>query len=257
MCVTIGYAGGRFQALCSTAYLEGPTCFKEAFSTGMTGTRSRVAARALGNVLLGIAIGLLAYYGITDLVAALDQRQLQEDLARYGLDGVLPPDRLSEPEPYLFEGWEEEDLAFWESLEDGQVFGRLIVPKMDLDVAIIKGHSRANLKRGPAWVSYTDYPGPTGNVGISGHRTTYGAPFFRLDTLEPGDEVDVLSPFRQYRYEVVEVFRVTPDRTDVMDTTPMPHLTMTACDPPYSARYRLVVRSKLVGVGLLDDGKRE
>ena len=164
---------------------------------------------------------------------------------------------MLEPASDPFEGWDEEDFVFWEQLEDGDVFGRLVAPAMELDVAIVKGHSRENLKSGPAWVSYTDYPGPTGNVGISGHRTTYGAPFFRLNELHLGDTIDVFSPFRQYRYKVIDVFRVTPEHTEVMQTTETPHLTMTACDPPYSARYRLVVRSELVGVALLggDEGE--
>jgi len=218
---------------------------------------ARGTARAVGNVLLGIAIGLISYYGITDVVAAMEQTRLQEQLAELGLSEALPPDRTVEPAPNPFEEWEEEDFAFWEELEDGGVFGRLVAPAMELDTAIVKGHSRDNLKRGPVWVSYTDYPGPTGNVGISGHRTTYGAPFFRLNELQLGDTVDVFSPFRQYRYEVIDVFRVTPEYTEVLQTTDLPHLTMTACDPPYSAQYRLIVQSKLVGVALLDGDEGE
>ena len=32
-------------------------------------------------------------------------------------------------------------------------------------------------------------PGQLGNSAIAGHRTTYGQPFFRLDEVEPGDEI--------------------------------------------------------------------
>ena len=67
--------------------------------------------------------------------------------------------------------------------QTGGVFGRLVIERMELDTLVVKGHTRAVLKKGPGWIDYTDLPGPTGNAGISGHRTTYGAPFRRLDEL--------------------------------------------------------------------------
>jgi sortase A len=133
------------------------------------------------------------------------------------------------------------------------VFGRLIIERMELDAVVIKGHSPANLKKGPAWIDYTNLPAPTGNVGISGHRTTYGAPFYRLDELQPGDTIDLYSPYRLYRYVVAESFQVTPDRVDVVESTEQPRLTLTACDPPYSARYRLIVWSDLSEVRHLEE----
>ncbi|MDP2401790.1 MAG: sortase [Actinomycetota bacterium] len=47
---------------------------------------------------------------------------------------------------------------------------------------------------------------------------------------------------------MTEAFRVTPDRVDVMATTDDAVLTLSACDPPYSARYRLIVRGELTEV---------
>ena len=35
----------------------------------------------------------------------------------------------------------------------------------------------------------TPLPGQEGNAAIAGHRTTYGAPFNRIDELKPGDEI--------------------------------------------------------------------
>jgi len=34
-------------------------------------------------------------------------------------------------------------------------------------------------------------PGENGTVGIAGHRTTYGAPFRRIDELDRGDKIVV------------------------------------------------------------------
>lgn len=213
----------------------------------------QVLARALGNLLLGMALGLLGYSAVTGLVALAGQRSLEssaEDVPAFS-----SPDPASAAEgadAFEWGGWEAEDEAYWKSLETGGVFGRLVIDPMDLDTLVVKGATRATLKRGPGWIDYTDLPGPTGNVGISGHRTTYLAPFRRLDALKPGDTIDLYSPFRRYTYEVVEQLTVTPDKVEVVASTDEPHLTLTACHPPYSARYRLVVRARLVQVHRLD-----
>jgi LPXTG-site transpeptidase (sortase) family protein len=208
----------------------------------------RTTAHALGNVLLGLALGMAAYYGITDLAAKWDQRELREDLGVIAL--VKPPgsgDAVAGP-VLDFTGYEEQDVAYWDGQAEGEAFARLIIEDIELDTLVVKGHSRSALKRGAGWIDYTDLPGPTGNCGIAGHRTTYGAPFRRIDELDAGDTIDLYSPFRRYRYRVTEAFRVTPDRVDVMATTDDAVLTLSACDPPYSARYRLIVRGELTEV---------
>lgn len=77
-------------------------------------------------------------------------------------------------------------------------------------------------------------------------------PFGRLDVLAAGDTIDLYSPYRRYRYEVVRTFVVTPDRVEVIAHTEEPMLTLTACHPPYSARQRLIVQARLVDVRRLD-----
>ena len=216
----------------------------------------RKALHAIGNVFIGIAIGLVSYYFVTDAVTAREQDALRTESADLGAVGSPSPDRLVvEPEPELtgWETWLEEDVAYWGSLEDGGVFGRLVIEKMELDQVVVLGSGTEELKKGPGWIKYTDLPGETGNAGISGHRTTYGAPFRRLDELAPGDIIHFYSPYRRYTYEVAEVFTVTPDRVEVMRTTEDPRLTLSACHPPYSARYRLIVQSKLVEMQRLDE----
>lgn len=157
--------------------------------------------------------------------------------------------RVSEEGPALnFDKWESEDAAHWRSLKPGQAFGRLVARDMRLDAVVVKGVSYGDLRRGPGWIDYTDLPGPTGNVGISGHRTTYGAPFRKLDQLKPGDIIRFYSPYRRYTYRVRRSFSVTPDRVEVVATTETPTLTLTACHPPYSARLRLIVQSELIEV---------
>ena len=87
-------------------------------------------------------------------------------------------------------------------------------------------------------------PGQPGNASIAGHRTTWGAPFNRIDELDPGDEITVRTVQGTFVYRVVEQdsgkghFIVTPDRVDVLDQDFTEHpnrLTLTACHPKFSA----------------------
>ncbi|MDO8986803.1 MAG: class E sortase, partial [Coriobacteriia bacterium] len=191
----------------------------------------KLIAHALGNVFLGIALGLAAYYLLTDLVTTQSQVALRRQLDLGTLSSVEP---TSDAALMEWEGWQEQDVAYWTSLAQGGPFGRIIAASIGLDAVVVKGARRQDLTRGPGWLQYTDVPGPTGNAGIAGHRTTYGAPFRSLHLLSLGDTIDLYSPYRRYRYVVSGSERVTPNRVDVMDTTASPQLTLSACDPPYS-----------------------
>ena len=65
----------------------------------------------------------------------------------------------------------------------------------------------------------TPLPGEAGNASIAGHRTTYGAPFNRLDELEAGDEILVTTAQGSFTYEVREQLIVSPDQVEVLDPT--------------------------------------
>lgn len=208
-----------------------------------TGRVRASVLRLASNVCFGIALGMLGYYGVTDLVMRFEQSALQDAAPRGFYERAVESE-----DPFDWDGWAQEDESYWGDLAEGRPFLRIVSEKMGLDAIVVKGVQPADLKRGPGWIPYTDLPGPTGNCGISGHRTTYGAPFRRLDRLSPGDEVMLYSPFRRYTYRVTRSFTVTPDRVDVVATTEDPTLTLTACHPPYSARLRLIVQAELTEV---------
>src|SRR5207249_8896058 len=63
------------------------------------------------------------------------------------------------------------------------------IPKIGVDKIVVQGVGEADLRKGPGHYPETPMPGEQGNAAIAGHRTTYGAPFNRLDELAPGDEV--------------------------------------------------------------------
>jgi sortase A len=121
---------------------------------------------------------------------------------------------------------------------------RLQAPSIGLDWVTGVGVSTAHLKRGPGWMPGTAPPGAGGNTVISGHRTTYGAPFNRIDELTIGARITVdLGATGQAVYEVKDRFVVTPDMISVAYPTDASVLTLTTCTPTGSAKYRLVVQA--------------
>lgn len=208
--------------------------------------------------MLGVALGLLGYYAMTTAVGWLGQNELRAASTSVEVFAERDPAEVLAPveEADEWAGWEAEDGAYWASLSSGEgAFGRLIIPDIELDTLVAPGVTAADLRQGPGWIDWTSLPGPDGTCGIAGHRTTYAAPFRRLDELEPGDTIDLYSPYRRYRYEVAQTLVVRPDETYVVESGAEPMLTLTACHPPYSARYRLAVQAKLVEVRRTTDAE--
>jgi sortase A len=140
--------------------------------------------------------------------------------------------------------------------EVGEAFGTLRIAAIELDVAMVEGVRRRDLKKGPGHLSGSPLPGQPGNAVVSGHRTTYGAPFGDIGELAPGDRIEVETALGVHVYEV----REAPDRcrdeeglcvvkpTDLWVTEPLEGawLTLTTCHPKFSARQRLIVFAELV-----------
>lgn len=130
----------------------------------------------------------------------------------------------------------------------GTWLGLLQIPKIHLTQAIIQGTDTDELRLGPG--HYPDSPalGATGNVAIAGHRTTWGKPFRDLNELAPGDPIVITTPAASLLYRVTATLVVAPTNVTVLAATPGPTLTLTTCNPPYSAVSRLVVHARLVAV---------
>jgi len=128
----------------------------------------------------------------------------------------------------------------------GDPVARLEAPSIGLDWIVVSGVGVDELKKGPGHYPDTPLPGQGGNVGIAGHRTTYGAPFFRVDELAPGDDVILTSTTGdRFVYKVTEQFIVSPSQYEVLAPSAQPILTLTSCHPRYSASKRIIVRAAL------------
>ena len=72
------------------------------------------------------------------------------------------------------------------------------------------------------------------------------ARFFELNELEPGDEIMVETVVGVHTYVVRETIVVLPSDVWVTNTRPGAWLTLTTCNPRFSARERLVIVAELV-----------
>jgi sortase A len=129
----------------------------------------------------------------------------------------------------------------------GDAVAQIRIPAIGVDKIVVEGVDVADLKKGPGHYPGSPLPGQTGNAAIAGHRTTYGAPFNRIDELNEGDEILVTTVQGSFRYEVREQLIVAPDQVEVLDDFGDTRLTLTACHPKYSARQRIVVVAALQG----------
>jgi sortase A len=111
---------------------------------------------------------------------------------------------------------------------------------------VVAGVERDDLAKGPGHYPDTPMPGDVGNAAIAGHRTTFGAPFNRIDELRSGDSIDVTTLAGIFHYKVNQAPKVVfPTDLSVLDPTPTATLTLTSCHPKFSARQRIVVTASL------------
>jgi sortase A len=131
-------------------------------------------------------------------------------------------------------------------LERGDPIARIDIPEINMTRIVVSGVAKGDLTKGPGHYPDTPLPGEIGNAAIAGHRTTFGAPFFRIDELAPGDEINVTTLTGRFVYRVNAPPKVvTPNDFSVLEPTPDATLTLTSCNPRYSARQRIVVTATL------------
>jgi LPXTG-site transpeptidase (sortase) family protein len=124
--------------------------------------------------------------------------------------------------------------------------GMIRIPQIQLEARVVEGVEEEDLEAGPGHWPETPLPGQHGRVVISGHRTTFGGPFLRLDELEPGDEIDLVLPYGTARYEVTEILIVGPTDVWVVGQRGVEELSLTTCHPIYSEKERLIVQARAV-----------
>jgi sortase A len=129
---------------------------------------------------------------------------------------------------------------------EGEPIGDIRIPVIGINQVVVEGTNTPDLRKGPGHYTGTPLPGQSGNVAIAGHRTTYGHPFYNLDSVKLGDPIVLTTLQGIFVYDATKSFVVSPSDTTVVDNVFADQLTLTTCNPRFSATSRLVVQAKLV-----------
>jgi sortase A len=124
--------------------------------------------------------------------------------------------------------------------------GTLEIPKIGLATKIFHGITMRNIDLGPSHWPGTPFPGEPGNTVFPGHRVTKTHPFRNIDKLAPGDQMIFTVNGVRSVYAVTGNLIVRPTQMEIINSTAEPTVTIFACHPPGSARYRYVVKGVLV-----------
>ena len=208
------------------------------------GVRTLLRGTGQAFITLGLIVLLFAVYELygTNLYTAREQTQLGQSLRTTWAGAPARPGHGGRQLP---------------GIPLGSGFAVLWIPRLGImgkeAKVVVEGVSHEDLKKGPGHYPGTALPGAVGNVVISGHRTTYGAPFNRLDELRPGDAIVIETRSTWFTYRMtgrqvvrpssVEVTYAVPGQRTAQPTRKL--LTLTTCNPKYSASQRLIVRGLL------------
>jgi sortase A len=205
--------------------------------------------RALGTVLVVAGLLVLADAAVTlawqEPLSAWSAGRAQQQLA-----GQLRAIELA-PAPRVGDRAQVAAAAqaLARSRRDGRAVAELRIPRIGMRAIVVRGTTAADLREGPGLLAGTPLPGQHGTTAIAGHRTTYGAPFRRLDVLRRGDAITLRLPYASFRYRVEGRRIVAPEDLSVLRRVGHDRLVLSACHPLFSAARRIVVLARLVGVG--------
>ena len=204
----------------------------------------RRGIREVGLALITLGVIILLFVGYqlwgTGIAEAHSQASLERGFNATVATVGAPPGKADNPAVGAPAG---------PSRAAGGAVDHLVIPKIHLDVFVVQGVAEGDLQRGPGHYPQTVMPGQLGNAAIAGHRTTYGAPFFSVNKLSTGDQISLTDTAgRTFIYKVSEAPQVvSPDDVAVLNPTPFAQLTLTTCNPRFSATSRLIIVARLTG----------
>jgi len=196
--------------------------------------RSRVLLRWMQALLFIVGTLAIGYVAIVLLDARLSQQTANSDL-----DAQIVADDASHET-------QNEASPVRGPAKEGDVLGRIEIPRLGLMVAILEGTTSRTLRRGVGHIGGTALPGVAGNIGVAGHRDTY---FRSLKDIHASDEILVQTEAGLSHYQVDWVRIVDPEDTGVLASSNDSALTLVTCYPFYyvgPAPKRFIVHARKV-----------
>jgi len=144
----------------------------------------------------------------------------------------------------------DEEIVDYKDLTAEDFFPlKIRIPKIDLEWIVNEGTDRQTLKEGPGHIIETPLPGDLGRCTFSGHRTTYGAPFNKIDELVKGDLIYLETIKGElFIYAVTELEIIDPRDVYILEGSDKRELLLTSCYPEYSAAERVILIAELINI---------
>jgi sortase A len=130
----------------------------------------------------------------------------------------------------------------------GDGIGRIEVPRLGVKMVLVYGTDHASLKRGPGLDPRTFFLGQRRLVYVAGHRTTYAAPFSKIDSLRRGDVIRVEMPYGTFTYRVTGSRIVAATDLSVLKSKRYEQIILQACHPRFFASHRYLAFAKPISV---------
>jgi len=130
----------------------------------------------------------------------------------------------------------------------GGLVGRITIPSIDVSKYLVAGVRLKDLERGPGLFPGSPLPGQKGNIAIAGHRTSYGAPFGRINEIHDKEKIILESRDGTYTYIVHGEPRVIAATNTAVTKTTDPNtatLTLVSCHPKWTSTQRMIVVATL------------
>jgi sortase A len=224
--------------------------------------RSKAAATTLrvlgivGRTLIGAGVILLLFVAYLVWGTALQQEHTQSQLRTelvHKAHNTQERQALSAPsDPNQLPTGPATIAPTTAGPADGDPVGEIRIPAIGIDQVVVSGTNTDDLRKGPGHYTNTPLPGQAGNAGVAGHRTTYGHPFYNLNVLKPGDPIIFTTVQGVFVYDTTSSQVVSPSDGTVLAAMSGSWVTLTTCNPRFSASTRLVVTAKLVHSKLFD-----
>jgi sortase A len=209
--------------------------------------------RTLGTLLIVVGLGTLAWAfavwrwedPFTSLYTAYEQRGLSSGLEERFASYAPAVDQPEAPSPGEFAA---EARRYREETNTGDGIGRIEVSRLGLKMVFVYGTDHESLKRGPGLDPRTFFPGQNRLVYVAGHRTTYAAPFSKIESLRHGDVIRIEMPYGTFTYTVTGSRIVAANDVSVLKSKRYEQIVLQACHPRFFASHRWITYGRLTKV---------
>jgi sortase A len=211
------------------------------------------SVRLLGSLLVIAGVAALAWAFVvwrwedpfTALYTSYEQHRLatsyEHRFASFHPPAFHPPiDRHAEEVSAERRLIATEARIYRRTLRTGTALGRIVIPRLGLNIILVTGTDHDSLMKGPGWYTGSKLPGEGQLIYIAGHRTTYLAPFAHIDALRPGDKVTIELPYATFIYEIRGHKIVTADDLSRLRSHNREVLALQACHPRFFATHRYI-----------------